>query len=84
MRTITATEASRGFSELLDAVELGETVVITRGNRALAQIAPAPSRTGRDLRAALSAVTRLDDDLESDISSATSLLTEEDDPWAGA
>jgi len=84
MRTITATEASRGFSDLLDAVERGETVMVTRGSRTIAQIGPASVRTGRDLRAALAAVARLDDDLEADIASATSLLTEEGDPWAGA
>jgi antitoxin (DNA-binding transcriptional repressor) of toxin-antitoxin stability system len=31
MRTMTATEASRNFAELLDAIERGETVTITRG-----------------------------------------------------
>ena len=33
MRTMSATEASRNFSDLLDAVERGETVTVTRGNR---------------------------------------------------
>lgn len=30
MRTMTATEASRNFSDLLDAIELEEAVTITR------------------------------------------------------
>jgi prevent-host-death family protein len=84
MRTMTATEASRGFSDLLDAVERGETVAITRGNRTIAQILPAPARTGRDLRAALVDVPRLDDDFQDDVTAATALLTEGGDPWAGA
>lgn len=84
MRTITATEASRGFSDLLDAVEQGETVSIRRGRRTVAVIGPAPVRTGRDLRAALAAAPRLDEDFERDVTAATTLLTEATDPWAGA
>jgi len=53
MRTITATEASRQFSDLLDAIEGGESVIVTRGNRPIAEIRPVRRRTGRDLRAAL-------------------------------
>ncbi|WP_315096440.1 prevent-host-death protein [uncultured Cellulomonas sp.] len=83
MRTMTATEASRGFSDLLDAVENGETVLVMRGNRTIAQISPAPARTGRDLRLALAHVPPLDDAIERDIAAATSLLTEAGDPWAG-
>lgn len=83
MRILTATEASRGFSDLLDAVERGETVMVTRGNRTIARIAPVPAGTGRSLRAALDAVPRLDDAFEADIAEATALLTDETDPWAG-
>lgn len=36
MRTVTATEASRRFSDLLDAIEAGDTVTVTRGNRLIA------------------------------------------------
>jgi antitoxin (DNA-binding transcriptional repressor) of toxin-antitoxin stability system len=53
VKTLTATEASRGFSGLLDAVERGETIAVTRGGRAIAEIHPAPRKTGRDLRLAL-------------------------------
>lgn len=84
MRTITATEASRGFSELLDAVERGETVRITRGNRTIAQVGPAVGVSGRSLREALAALPPLDGDVESDIASAMALLTEGVDPWDGA
>ncbi|GIH07545.1 hypothetical protein Rhe02_56120 [Rhizocola hellebori] len=85
MRTMTATEASRRFSDLLDAIERGESVVVTRGNRPVAEIRPAHRRTGRDLRAALASTTPPDDRFEHDIADATALLTNDgDDPWAGA
>jgi antitoxin (DNA-binding transcriptional repressor) of toxin-antitoxin stability system len=38
MRTVTATRASRGFSDLLDAVEHGETVQVTRAGHVVAEI----------------------------------------------
>ncbi|QCB94485.1 type II toxin-antitoxin system Phd/YefM family antitoxin [Cellulomonas shaoxiangyii] len=82
MRTVTATHASRGFSDLLDAVEHGETIAITRAGHVVAEIRPAAATTGRALREALAGVSRLDEDLESDIAAATALLTtEQDDPW---
>lgn len=42
MREMSAAEASRHFSELLDAVERGETIVVRRKGRQVATIAPAP------------------------------------------
>lgn len=50
MREMTASEASRGFSAVLDLVEHGETVVVTRGGRRLATIAPTPRANGAALR----------------------------------
>src|SRR2546430_1192525 len=41
MKTMTATEASRHFSDLLDAVERGETITIVRGSHPVAEIGPA-------------------------------------------
>ncbi|WP_120004891.1 type II toxin-antitoxin system Phd/YefM family antitoxin [Nesterenkonia muleiensis] len=85
MRTISATEASRRFSDLLDAIEVGDTVTVTRGNRPIAEIRPAPHRTGRDLRAALTEIAPPDDRFAADIADAVGSLThEEADPWAGA
>ncbi|HWJ85492.1 MAG TPA: type II toxin-antitoxin system prevent-host-death family antitoxin [Cellulomonas sp.] len=84
MRTMTATDASRGFSDLLDAAEAGETVIVTRGGRPIARISPARSTTGRDLRAALADVPRLDPDLADDIAGATAHLTADGDPWRDA
>jgi prevent-host-death family protein len=88
MRTMTATDASRKFSDLLDAVERGETFTVTRGNRAVAEIGPARRRTGANLRAALADIPPPDDQFADDIASAVDLLTTElpttegGDPWA--
>lgn len=85
MRTMTATEASRNFSELLDAVERGETVIITRGNHSVAEIGPARRRTGADLRMALAGIPGPDDRFAEDIAAAVALLeTDRGDPWADA
>ena len=85
MRTITATEASRHFSDLLDAVERGETVTIMRGNRPIAEIGPARRRTGADLRAALAGTTPPDDAFAASIAETMSMVTSEvRDPWGDA
>jgi prevent-host-death family protein len=80
---MTATEASRRFSDLLDAIERGETITITRGNHPVAEIRPARRRTGADLRAALADIPPPDDRFADDIADALTLLTTEgNDPWA--
>ncbi len=85
MRTMTATEASRHFSDLLDAVERGETITIVRGSRPIAEIGPARRRTGADLRAVLADVPPPDDTFSRDIAEAIALLNSEvRDPWADA
>lgn len=82
---MTATEASRRFSDLLDAIERGETITITRGNHAVAEIRPARRRTGADLRAALADIPAPDDRFVDDIADSIALLTTEGrDPWADA
>ncbi len=85
MRTMTATEASRNFSALLDAIEHGETVTITRGHHAVAEMRPARPRTGAGLRAALEDVPPPDDRFATDIADAVALVTNDgNDPWVGA
>lgn len=54
MREITATEAARGFSALLDAVERdNETFVVTRGGRPVARIEAAVGTSGKAVKALL-------------------------------
>jgi antitoxin (DNA-binding transcriptional repressor) of toxin-antitoxin stability system len=85
MRTMTAAEAMRGFSDLLDAIERGETVTITCGHRAIAELTPAQRRTGAGLRAALRNIPPPDDRFAEDIAGAPSLISGEgNDPWADA
>lgn len=84
MRTISATEASRRFSELLDAIEAGDTVTVTRGNRRIAEMRPVRRRTGRDLRASLADIPPPDDRFAAGIAEAIGNLADEGtDPWAG-
>lgn len=47
---MSATEASRNFSAVLDAAERGETVVVTRAGEPVATIAPAPRANGQALQ----------------------------------
>ncbi len=47
MRKMSATDAARRFSEVLDAVEDGESFLVERRGRAVARIAPAPAANGR-------------------------------------
>ncbi len=87
MRTMTATEASRNFSDLLDLVGSGETVRITRGSELVAEIGPARRRTGASLEDALHAASLppLDDDFERDVASAVGLVANDGDgSWPGA
>jgi prevent-host-death family protein len=74
MRTITAAEASRNFPGLLDSVEHGEAVIITRGGHAVAEIRPAPCRSGADLRTALAGVPPPDESFAAGIADALTAL----------
>lgn len=81
---MTATEASRKFSDLLDAIERGEEVTITRGNRPVAEIRPVRRHTGRELSRALEGIPPLDDQFEADIADALSYVVDQSlrDPWS--
>jgi prevent-host-death family protein len=54
VKQLSATDASRRFSEVLDEVEAGgESFVVVRHGRAVATIGPATGGTGRALKAVL-------------------------------
>lgn len=56
MRRLTATEAARRFSDLLDRVERdGETFVVERRGRAVASITPVAAVSGRAVKEVLRA-----------------------------
>jgi prevent-host-death family protein len=51
---VSATDAARNFSDLLDAVEhRGEQYTIVRRGRPVARLQPVPHGTGSDVKAAL-------------------------------
>ena len=59
---------------MLDRVERGETIRITRDGQPVAELRPIRPATGRALRAALADAPALDADIETDIAEAIALL----------
>ena len=56
MKNLSATEATRRFSDVLDAVEnRGETFLVVRRGRTVATIAPAPAASGARVKELLRA-----------------------------
>ncbi len=56
MRTVGAYEAKTHLAQLLDDVAAGETVAITRHERTVALLVPAPGAARRDPRAAIASL----------------------------
>ena len=83
MTKITAREASRGFSTLLDRVEHdGEEYTVERDGRVVARIVPATTRTVADFLARRAGRPPLDDDFAAEATGANPLLTvDAADPW---
>ena len=81
MRRLTATEASRRFSDMLDAVEAGEIVEITRNGRLVAKLEPARrTATWGELMQFLRE-NPPDPDFADDIRKARALLYPGEPPW---
>lgn len=80
MRTVTATEASRSFAALLDEVESGETVVVTRGGRRIAAIGPVLTGNGAAV-VALLAEGPPDEDFAAHVAAARDAVTSEGPAW---
>ena len=59
MREIQASEAKTHLPQLLDAVEHGETIVITRHGRAIARLVPERDRRGAEIDGAIAALRSL-------------------------
>jgi prevent-host-death family protein len=88
MHVISASEAARNFSAVLDSVEHGETIVVTRAGRRVASIAPTAAATGAAFNAVLErwrGVNALDDTLTDNIAAARAAAAAEIDidPWTG-
>ena len=80
MRTLSATEASRSFAAVLDEVERGETVVVTRGGKRIATIGPASMSNGSAFLA-LFGQAAADADFAADVLTARELVTLESPEW---
>lgn len=88
MREMTASEASRSFSAVLDSAEHGETIVVTRAGRRVALISPAPRANGAALREVFErwrANPALDDTFAAQVRDAREAASAEldTDPWHG-
>ena len=85
MVELSASEAARRFSSVLDGAEDGETYVITRGGRRVAMIVPAPRANGgavADLFRRWEATTDLPDEFADAVAAAADIPAELDsDPW---
>ncbi len=85
MADISATEASKRFADMLDAVEhRGEVFTVVRRGQAIATISPARRHALGELRAFLEGAST-DPDFERDIEAARLLLGDAPigDPWSG-
>lgn len=81
MRNVTATEASRSFAALLDSVEAGETVVITRGGQRIVTMTPASAANGQNLLDLLGQPT--DDDFAADVTAVRDAAEDRGSAWPG-
>lgn len=81
MKQLSATDASRRFSEVLDDVERGgESYVVVRHGRAVATIGPARGGTGKSLKEALRA-NRPDDAWADELRGLRESMDPVTDPW---
>lgn len=81
MKEISATEAARAFSALLDAVEHDkETFVVTRGGRGIARIEPASGVAGRAVKDLLR-TSRVDPDWAAELSALRNEVANQERVW---
>jgi len=81
MKEISATEAARNFSDVLDAVEHGhESFRLTRGGRSIARLVPAEAASGRTAKDVLLR-HRPDEAWADDLAEVRSLLVTEERDW---
>ena len=59
MREVQASEAKTHLAQLLDDVERGETIIITRHGRAIARLVPDPERRQREIAEAIADIKSL-------------------------
>ena len=87
MREMSASEASRNFAAVLDAVERGETIVVTRSGRRVASIVAAPVDSGSALKEVFArwrGSPALDADFDDNLAAGRASVSsdEDSDPWS--
>ena len=83
MERLSATDAVRRFSDVLDAVETkGETFMIVRRGRAVARLSPATGAAGSDVKALLRKAPHDPEWLDA-VRGTRAMLESEDRPWHG-
>ena len=83
MRSLSATEAARHFSDLLDAVEAsGETFLVLRHGTAIARIEPAGGRQGQAVKELLRQAPR-DARWAEDLEQVRAMTRHQDRRWSG-
>jgi prevent-host-death family protein len=83
MRSVSATDAARRFSDVLNAVEIdGESFLVVRHGRPVARIEPATSQQGRAVKSLLRRAPR-DRKWLDDVRKARALTQLEERRWRG-
>jgi len=80
MRIVTATDASRSFAALLDEVERGESVVVTRAGKRIAFLSPAPRSNGAEVARMLTTAS-IDTEFEADLEAVRANVRAPDPVW---
>lgn len=81
MKDVSATDAGRRFSEMLDAVEHdGESFTIVRHGKPVAMLAPVEPPRGHRLKEVLR-VASPDEQMAGDVAAVRELLTDDEPQW---
>ncbi len=80
---MTATDAARGFSDVLNRVAAGEEIEVMRSGAPVAVIRPPSSRpiTAEQFRDLIASAPHYDESFVQDVRSVRSAAGEPDDPW---
>lgn len=83
MTHLSATDAARRFSELLNRVAAGEEFAVTRSGATVAVIGPPRSRTmsGARFRELLAAAPEVDEEFGADVARIRAEVGAPEDPW---
>jgi prevent-host-death family protein len=80
---MTATDAARGFSDVLNRVAAGEEIEVIRGGAPVAVITPPKAQllSAVRFRELIAGAPRPDDDFAADVRAARAEIVAADEPW---